>query len=43
MAYGLLLVIEFWQLDVSSLTQVLTVLSVATLDSMHVLPIPAEA
>ncbi len=43
MAYGLLLVIESWQLYVSSVTQVLTVLSVATLDSMHVLPIPAEA
>jgi len=43
MAYGLLLVIESWQLHVSSVTQVLTVLSVATLDSMHVLPIPAEA
>ena len=43
MAYGLLLVIESWQLHVLSVTQVLTVLSVATLDSMHVLPIPAEA
>lgn len=43
MAHGLLLVIESWQLHVSSVTQVLTVLSVATLDSMHVLPIPAEA
>ena len=41
--YGLLLVIESWQLHVSSVTQVLTVLSVATLDSMHVLSIPAEA
>ena len=37
MAYGLLLVIESWQLHVLSVTQVLTVLSVATLDSMHVL------
>jgi hypothetical protein len=43
MVYGLLLVIESWQLHVSSVTQVLIVLSVATLDSMHVLPIPAEA
>ena len=43
MAYGLLLVIESWQLHVSSVAQVLTVLSVATLDSMHVLLIPAEA
>src|SRR5271166_3328019 len=43
MVYGLLLVIESWQLHVSSVTQVLTVLSVATIDSMHVLPIPAEA
>src|SRR5271165_4348659 len=42
-AYGLLLVIESWQLHVSSVTQVLSVLGVATLDSMHVLPIPAEA
>ena len=43
MAYGLLLVIESWQLHVLSVTQVLTVLSVATLDSMHVLPMRAEA
>jgi len=43
MVYGLLLVIESWQLHVSSVTQVLTVLSIATLDSMHVLPIPTEA
>jgi len=41
--YGLLLVIESWQLHVSIVTQVLTVLRVATLDSMHVIPIPAEA
>ena len=43
MVYGLLLVIESWQLHVSSVTQVLTVLSVAPLDSMHILPVPAEA
>jgi hypothetical protein len=43
MVYGLLVVIESWQLHVSSVTQVLTVLSIATFDSMHVLPIPAEA
>ena len=43
MVYGLLLVIESWQMHVSSVTQVLTVLSIATLDSIHVLPIPAEA
>ncbi|MGZ3414860.1 MAG: hypothetical protein ACXWNX_14860, partial [Isosphaeraceae bacterium] len=43
MAYGLLLVIESWQLHLSSVMQVFTVLCVATIDSMHVLLIPAEA
>ncbi len=43
MVYGLLVVIDSWQLHVSSVTQVFTVLSIATFDSMYVLPIPAEA